>query len=65
MDDFPKVRQGVRIRLKNGQVGQIVFVVPKQLVAEGSSRGVARIKLDDDGEKDVGAEHIAEFLPEQ
>ncbi len=63
MADFPTVRQGARIRLKNGQTGQIVYVVPKQLVAEGSSRGVARVKLDDNGEKDVGAEHIAEVLP--
>ncbi|MGB9184375.1 MAG: hypothetical protein WCB67_09940 [Solirubrobacteraceae bacterium] len=65
MDGFPKVRQGVRIRLKNGQTGQIVYVVSKQLVAQGSSRGVARVKLEDDGEKDVGAEHIAEVLPEE
>ncbi|MGI8507254.1 MAG: hypothetical protein ACR2MK_10735 [Solirubrobacteraceae bacterium] len=64
MDDFPEVRQGVRIRLKNGQAGRIVFVVPQQLVAEGSSRGVARVKLDDDGEKDVAAEHIAEVIPD-
>jgi hypothetical protein len=64
MVDFPKVRQGARIRLTNGQAGDIVYVVPKQLVAEGSSRGVARFKLDDDGEKDVDDAHIAEILPD-
>ncbi|MDQ6804631.1 MAG: hypothetical protein M3065_06625 [Actinomycetota bacterium] len=65
MEGFPTVRQGARVRLNNGQTGQIVFVVPNQLVAEGSSRGLARVKLDHDGEKDVTAEHIAEFLPDQ